>query len=195
MKKNLLLLAFSLLCSVLQAQSLKDLLLHMPQQVCPVLSEYNRLELVDNQRNGKPMQTRNLLQSVSSIDVLTDDYAHLRLSVNSEKTFALLPTNNGNAPIICVISTVSSDSITDSSLSFYTTDWTSVPATDHFDEPTSTDFRNISFDASTRTLTVNTYTPFTLQTDGSQTPVPVHTTTATFQWNGLRFWPTSNGKL
>lgn len=172
--------------SALRAQALDDLFLKMPQQVCPVLSEYNRLELVDNQKNGKPMRTRNLLQAYSHMATLTHDYAHLVLSANSEKTLKLLPCTNGSH-VILVVSTVLSDSIADSSLAFYTTDWQPLPAADLFSQPTSTDFRRISIDPGTNLLTVTTFYPLTLQTDGSDQPVILPETTTQYRWDGNKF--------
>ena len=85
MKKILALLFFSGSFFISYGQSLKDLFLNMPQQLCPSLSEYNRLEIVDNQKNGKPMQTRNLFKTISEMKALTNQYAHLVISQNSRK--------------------------------------------------------------------------------------------------------------
>ena len=85
MKKIFVLLAFSVSFLVSYGQSLKDIFLNMPQQLCPSLSEYNRLEIVDNQKNGKPMKTRNQFKTISEMKTLTDQYAHLVISQNSEK--------------------------------------------------------------------------------------------------------------
>ena len=85
MRKILTLLIFSFSLLTLQAQSLKDLFLKMPQEVCPVLSEYNRLEIVDNQKNDKTMQTRNLFRTFSKMEELTDDYAHLVIQELGER--------------------------------------------------------------------------------------------------------------
>ena len=71
MKKIItLLLAVSSLTA--QAQSFKQLFLSMPEEICPLLSEYNRLELVDNQTNNKEMKTRNHFKTFSKMTSLTD---------------------------------------------------------------------------------------------------------------------------
>lgn len=183
MKKILVLLAFSVSFLVSYGQSLKDIFLNMPQQLCPSLSEYNRLEIVDNQKNGKPMKTRNQFKTISEMKTLTDQYAHLVISQNSEKEMMLLPKSD-STQIIMVISTVSSDSIADSSISFYTTDWQPLQASDYIDEPTSDDFRKITINPSTLQLTITTSNPLVLQTDGSNKPAkksdPTH---RAFAWN------------
>ena len=60
--------------------SFKDIFLRMPENICPSLTEYNRLELVDNQRNNKDMRTRNAYKSFSTMEILTDTFAHLTVS-------------------------------------------------------------------------------------------------------------------
>jgi hypothetical protein len=183
MKKILALLFFSGSFFISYGQSLKDLFLNMPQQLCPSLSEYNRLEIVDNQKNGKPMQTRNLFKTISEMKALTNQYAHFVISQNSEKEMMLL-TKNDSTQIIMIISTILSDSIADSSVSFYTTDWQPIQASDHIDEPTSDDFRKISINPSTLRLTITTSNPLVLQTDGSNKPAKKpEETHQTFVWN------------
>ena len=173
-----------LLCgtgSLLHAQSLKELFLKMPQKVCPALSEYNRLEIVDNQKNGKPMRTRNLLSTFSEMKVLTDDYAHISTSKSSEKELKLL-TKNDNSRLIMVISTVYCDSVPDSSVSFYDTNWQPLRTLDFFTLPASDNFRKITIEPSTNQLTVTSCNIFRLRTDGSDTPLPLQVSTDTFYW-------------
>lgn len=166
---------------VLHAQSLPDLFLKMPQEVCPALSEYNRLELVDNQKNGKPMQTRNLFSTLSKMDELTPDYAHLILSPQSEKEMKLLPMPDSTR-IIMVISTVFCDSIPDSSVAFYSTDWHPLRTLDYYTLPPIENFRHVVIGKDTHQMTVTTTQPFRIRTDGSNKPLPPITITNTFRW-------------
>lgn len=182
MNKNIILVLLLAAASTAQAQSMKDIFLKMPQTVCPALSEYNRLELVDNQLNNKPMQTRNQLSNLSHMQTLTDEYAHLIVSKNSEKQFKLLPLNNGSN-IILAISTVRSDSIYDSSISFYTTDWQPLDATIYCNKPTSADFRRIAIAKDSNNLIVTVSHPLSLQTDGTSNPVSAPSETEVWIWN------------
>ena len=184
MKQIILIIAIALplwgMGGALHAQSLKDIFFKMPQALCPVLSEYNRLELIDNQKNNKPMQTRNVFKSYSKMETLTDDYAHLIVSKNSEKTMKLFNRNDGT-PVIMVISTVFADSIPDSSISFYTTKWETLDATRFINEPTSKEFRRISINPTTNELTVTTHYPLSLRFDNSDKPEPPLPLTNTYQ--------------
>lgn len=167
---------------LLHAQSLKDIFFKMPQELCPALSEYNRLELIDNQKNNKPMQTRNVFKTFSKMETLTDDYAHLVVSKNSEKTIKLLNRNEEN-PIVMVISTVFADSIADASVSFYTTEWQPLDATRFVSAPTSKDFRRISINPDTNELTITTNYPLSLRFANSDQPQKPQPLTATYRWS------------
>ena len=163
--------------------SFKDIFLHMPENICPSLTEYNRLELVDNQRNNKDMRTRNAYKSFSTMEILTDTFAHLTVSKSSEKTFCMLPCGS-DSTIVMVISTVHSDSITDSSINFYTTSWNPLPAENYFQHSVSHEFRLITMDNGSNQINITHLHPLTLTLDGSSYPAPVPTpTTEKFTWD------------
>ena len=184
MKKiSIVLCILCFLCEITHAQSLKDLFLKMPQEVCPVLSEYNRLEIVDNQKNGKTMQTRNLFRTFSKMEELTDDYAHLVISKNSEKEMKMLTKNDGTR-IIMVISTIFCDETPDSSVAFYSTDWKPLPTHDYYTLPPIDNFRRVTIDNNTDQLIVSTTNaPLMLNIDGSNQPKEPYTLTNTFRWS------------
>lgn len=167
---------------LLHAQLLKDIFFKMPQELCPALSEYNRLELIDNQKNNKPMQTRNAFKTFSKMETLTDDYAHLVVSKNSEKTIKLL-NRNEETPIVMVISTVFADSITDASVSFYNTEWQPLEATRFVSAPTSKDFRRISINPDTNELTITTHYPLSIRFTDSDQPHKPQPLTNTYRWS------------
>ena len=184
MKKiSIVLCILCFLCEITHAQSLKDLFLKMPQEVCPVLSEYNRLEIVDNQKNGKTMQTRNLFRTFSKMEELTDDYAHLVISKNSEKEMKMLTKNDGTR-IIMVISTIFCDETPDSSVAFYSTDWKPLPTHDYYTLPPIDNFCRVTIDKNTGQLIVSTTnTPLMLNIGGSNQPKEPYTLTNTFRWS------------
>lgn len=180
------LLAMAMMPCAMQAQSLKDLFLQMPVTVCPSLTEYNRLELVDNQKNGKEMLTRNAFRTNSTMKELTDDFAQLSVSDSSEKIFKLLTKKDGTK-IIMVISKVLCDDISDSSVAFYSTDWQPLDARTYIEEPVSEEFRQIEIDKENDLLIVTTYNPLALQTDGSDNPVEQTSVSHVLQWDGTSF--------
>jgi len=183
MKRILSLLVFSLSLWVCHAQSLKDLFLKMPQEVCPVLSEYNRLEIVDNQKHDKTMQTRNLFRTFSTMEELTDDYAHLIISKNSEKEMKMLTKHDGTR-IIMVISTIFCDGTPDSSVAFYSTDWKPLRTLDYYTLTNVDQFRKVTIDKDTNLLTVtSTNGPLLLQVDDSGKKNVPFTLNYTLRWS------------
>lgn len=169
-----------------QAQSLKELILKMPSEVCPILTEYNKLELVDNQKNGKPMQTRNIWKAVSELKTLDDNYAYLKSTKNSEKVFKLLPTANGEK-IIAVVSTIYVDDKPDSSIEFYNTAWQKLDASEHFDDAISSRFRHIELSKDNNSMNIIYGNPLAISIDGSTAPASAKTTKETKNWNGNKF--------
>lgn len=184
MKKISIFLCFlCFLCVTTYAQSFKDLFLKMPQEVCPALSEYNRLEIVDNQKNDKTMQTRNFFRTFSTMKELTDDYAYLIVSPQSEKEFKMLTKHDGTR-IIMVISTILCDNTPDSSVAFYTTDWKPLPTLDYYTLSNVDHFRKVTIDKVTNQLTVtSTNSPLLLQADGSGKDKEPFTLKYTLRWS------------
>lgn len=186
MKKNILSIAFIAFGLSASAQTMQELILKMPQSVCPLLSEYNKLEIVDNQQNNKPMKTKNMLQSTSEMLEMTNDYARLMLSESSEKVMKLLKRNEGDS-IIMVISTIYCEKIPDSSVEFYTADWKKLEAKEYFSEPISTEFREITIVKESNKVTIVESNPLEVQTDGSENQIEMKRREKVLEWNGERF--------
>lgn len=183
MKKILALLVFSCSLILANAQSFKELFLKMPQEVCPILSEYNRLEIVDNQKHDKTMQTRNLFRTFSTMKELTDDYAHLVISPQSEKEFKMLRKNDGTR-IIMVISTIYCDKTPDSSVAFYSTEWEPLHTLDYYTLTNVDHFRKITIDKDTNQISVTaTNSPLLLQNDSDENKQKPFVLNYTLHWD------------
>lgn len=193
MKKTTLSIILAASALAADAQSFKQLFLTMPEEICPLLSEYNRLELVDNQANGKEMKTRNHFKTFSQMTELTDTYANITLSPSASKTFKMLATDKGDS-IIMVISTVVCDSVADSSVSFYTTGWQPLATSDYISLPATDLFRQITVSAQDDTLTLTTRDPYTLTLDGrNRRPAVPVLSTETYTWTTVRFQQDTKG--
>ena len=99
----------------------------MPDSLLPVLSENNRLDMIDFMASGMKAEVSNRLGGKSEMTMLTDD--SLRVKVSSALTVTLLlvtpldSIENGNK-IICFIRTYGTDeSMLQSVTSYYTTQW------------------------------------------------------------------------
>lgn len=178
---------FALCCTMsVQAQSLKDLFMKMPLELCPTLSEYNRLEIVDNQKNGKVMQTRNLMLTVSEMKILEDEFLYLVLNKNAEKTMKLLSCSDGTN-VIAVVNTVFFDDTPDCTIEFYDTNWNKLDGTKYFDEPVSKQFRILALKSTDNTLSVTTANPIDMNVNGTVGNPKIKTEKKVLTWNGSKF--------
>ena len=106
---------------------ISDLFREMPDSLLPVLSENNRLDMIDFMASGMKAEVSNRLGGRSEMTMLTDD--SLRVKVSDALTVTLLlitpldSTENGNK-VICFIRTYGTDeSMLQSVTSFYTIQW------------------------------------------------------------------------
>jgi hypothetical protein len=151
--------------------------------------------IIDDHRTGQNYEVRQLSKfpnngfkemlyiKFSKMEELTDDYAHLIISKNSEKEMKMLTKNDGTR-IIMVISTIFCDDVPDSSVAFYSTDWKPLRTLDYYTLPPINNFRKVAVDKTTSRLTVTTTNaPFMLSTDGSNEPQKPFSATNTFRWS------------
>ena len=112
---------------------ISDLFREMPDSILPVLSENNRLDMIDFMASGMKAEVSNRLGGKSEMTLLADD--SLRVKVSDALTVTLLlitpldSVENGNK-IICFIRTYGTDkSMLQSVTSFYTPQWTQMNQT------------------------------------------------------------------
>lgn len=74
MKKLFVFLWVVLLVTSVQAKSLKDLWVSMPDSLLPTLDRNLRLELVELEEMGVKPNVKNLLGEECDMDTLTNDY-------------------------------------------------------------------------------------------------------------------------
>ena len=133
MKKLFLIYIFiSIVCSGIQAQSLRELFVKMPVELLPLLKENDRLDLIDLYDAKMSTPVTNRLDGKSRMRTLTDDYLLLTLSASSSMQIKMLPATNGDT-LLCVVNTVNAEAA-DSRINLYKKDWTLV-ASDFFEFP------------------------------------------------------------
>ena len=108
---------------------MKDFFKQMPDSVVPYLTENNRLDLIDFVESGMDSQVENKLGGVTRLLRLTDNYLKLRLTDASLLEMKLLQYGSGNADslelVACAVMTYG-DSIKESTVRFYSSDWEPV---------------------------------------------------------------------
>lgn len=89
----------------MEAKSMKDLLVSMPDSVVPYLNHNLRLEFAELQEMGVKAEVKNLLGETSVMDTLTADFAQLRTSKSATLQMKKLPSANGDS-LLCVVKTL-----------------------------------------------------------------------------------------
>ncbi len=131
---------FLLCCTLLpgiKAQDMATLFANMPDLYIPQLENAWRKDLIDLYNAGKEARLQNAMTGQSTLRKLTADYILVQTTERSTLEMKLLPLVN-NTHIICMVATVHGP-VADSSVSFFSTDWETLPAGDLLD-PVSSDW-------------------------------------------------------
>ena len=123
MKHILYSLFFILYCLSISAQSagMRTLWASVPESVVPLLTENNRLDMIDFVENRMEAKVRNIFEGFSILDTLTADFLRCRLSEKTDLQMRLLPMGDKDT-IVAVVNT-SRTPVAISRIDFYTTDW------------------------------------------------------------------------
>ena len=105
----------------MEAKSMKDLLVSMP-----CLNKNMRLEFAELQEMGVKAEVKNLLEEVSVMDTLTQDFVQIRMTKASTLQMKKLPVENGDS-VLCVVKTFAGPE-KESELYFYNQDWKKMDA-------------------------------------------------------------------
>ena len=129
MKKRFLSVLGCLLCiGGMQAQTLKEIFVHMPDTLSPILTPVNRADCVDFIASNMKARVTNRFNRTSEVKTLTDDYLLAQVTESSVWEMRRLPLND-SVSVVCWVKTVKGP-VEDSSLRFYSTDWKELPVSD-----------------------------------------------------------------
>ena len=110
----------------IEAKSMKDLLVSMPDEMMPTLSSNMRLEFAELQEMGVKAEVKNLLGEVSVMDTLTQDFVQVRMSKVSTLQMKKLPMENGDS-VLCVVKSFAGPE-KESELYFFSQEWKALDA-------------------------------------------------------------------
>ena len=105
----------------MEAKSMKDLLVSMPDSMMPTLNSNMRLEFAELQEMGVKAEVKNLLGEVSVMDTLTQDFVQVRMSKVSTLQMKKLPMENGDS-VLCVVKSFAGPE-KESELYFFNQEW------------------------------------------------------------------------
>lgn len=125
-------------CHNLHAQSIKDYYMHMPDSVLPYLTNVNKADMPDFINSKMAAKVKNRFQEITEMTQFTDDFLEIKTSPSSSFQFKLLPKADSTR-IIVLITSVKAP-ISDSQVSFYTTEWQKLPMSSFLSLPDVEDF-------------------------------------------------------
>ena len=115
----------------MEAKSMKDLLVSMPDSMVPALNSNLRLEFAELQEMGVKAEVKNLLGEASVMDTLAQDFVQIRLSSASTLQMKKLPMEQGDS-VLCVVKTFVGPE-KESELHLFTQDWKALDTSRLFD--------------------------------------------------------------
>lgn len=135
MNKNFFVMIFLawLLClaDAVNAKSMRDVWISMPDSLAPTINANLRTELVELQEMGVKAEVSNLLGDNVVLDTLTADFAQVRLSKAATLQIKRLPFENSGDSLLCVVKTFSAPE-KDSEVRFYNQQWQSLNLKEYF---------------------------------------------------------------
>lgn len=191
----------------LTAQNMSDIIKDMPDSIMPLLTKNDRLDFIDYLASNMKAEVTNRLGGKSEMTTISNNYAHIRMTGNSEISFKLLPTISDT--IICMIHTYTSNG-SDSKISFFNKKWEALTTENYFEKPSTDKFISLP-DTLTNTekenlknkvyipfikaenskdnleLKLTLTTPKYMNTDDSKAIAPYIKSEITMKWNGKRF--------
>jgi hypothetical protein len=134
----------------INAQSLRDLWIQMPDSIVAYLDMNMRTEMADFYQMKMKSSSKNMLEGSSAIDSLTSDYAHVQLNSNTTLQIKKLPTESSF--VICLIKTFTAPE-PESEISFFNSSW--KPIKDTFGLPATDDAKSLTSQFTIRPDTIS----------------------------------------
>lgn len=123
------------------AKSLRELWISMPDSLAFTLNQSMRTELVELQEMGVKSEVTNVLGSNAVLDTLTHDFAQVRLSKAATLQLKLLPYDAGKDSLLCMVKTYAAPE-KESEVLFFNQKWESLKPSDFFGSQSFDDILN-----------------------------------------------------
>ena len=123
------------------AKSLRELWISMPDSLAFTLNQSMRTELVELQEMGVKSEVTNVLGSNAVLDTLTHDFAQVRLSKAATLQLKLLPYDAGKDSLLCMVKTYAAPE-KESEVLFFNQKWESLKPSDFFGPQSFDDILN-----------------------------------------------------
>ena len=174
---------------LLQAQTVREVFISLPEPILLDLSTNDRMDLIDLYDVGQKAVVLNSLGDSLTIEILTDNYLLLKKG-NSSLQIAVLTMIN-ESKLYFLIHTACAP-VCDSQIGFYSVNWTKLDS-EIFISPITNEGLDISlmqftFNPETQTLQQknNTHKLLSLE-DQEKIKASIKEEEKEYQWNGIRF--------
>lgn len=134
-------LGFLLASQAVNAKSLRELWISMPDSLAFTLNQSMRTELVELQEMGVKSEVTNVLGSNAVLDTLTHDFAQVRLSKAAMLQMKLLPYDAGKDSLLCMVKTYAAPE-KESEVLFFNQKWESLKPSAFFGSQSFDDILN-----------------------------------------------------
>ncbi|GCB34198.1 DUF3256 family protein [Bacteroides faecalis] len=122
----------------LQAQEAKTLFINMPDSLNLILTKVNREDCIDFLESKMKAEVENRFGEKSEMTALSKDYIRMQMSPQTTWQMKLLALSD-STNVICVVNTACAPAC-DSNISFYTTVWEPLSASQFITLPAMDDF-------------------------------------------------------
>lgn len=126
----------------MQAQTLRELFINMPDSICLLLTKNDRADFADFLDSKMRAQVKNKFGKQSEMKVLTKDYLLLETTSASNLQMKLLPLND-SVNVIFAVETYQGPA-NNSHVAVYSTSWQELPLKDYIILPSLIDFLSAS---------------------------------------------------
>lgn len=119
-----------------------DMFVNMPDSLIPYLTKNNRLDCIDFKASKMSAIVKNVFDENSELITITDDYLDMQLSECAHLEMKLLPyisKDGDSTQIICQVITCYAPEA-ESNITFYTTKWKELNASDYLSIPSFDNF-------------------------------------------------------
>lgn len=170
----------------ISAQTMRDVVKQIPDTIVPLLTRNNLLDFPDYIDSQMRAELTNRLGGTSEMQQLTDDYTSIKLNGASTLQLKLLP--QGKKKIVCLVRTYTvNDSIGDSQIQFYTTEWKPLPTKKYLNvKPDGNSFMQATLAAETTDITLRWNDPLSISFDGDSPKKPANRPSL-LKWNGKQY--------
>jgi hypothetical protein len=113
--------------------NMRDIIKSLPDSIIPLLSENNRLDMIDFMDSGMKAEVTNVLNGKCSMLTLSDQYTKIQLTESSVVELILLETQmpvDSVNQVLCVVKTFGTD-IRESTVDFYSVKGRSLSIADY----------------------------------------------------------------